>query len=135
MDAIIDLDETSEALDELYSIAQEWAASNLILEMDWSKIKQIDFQQLLREKNELARKMASCLCQTCPNISDHYGVIHSERILQQQVADLAHSLSSQNLELLPDYHQRVQVLKDFKFIDENSVVQIKGRVACEVIYY
>ena len=37
-----------------------------------------------------------------------------------------------NLELLPDYNQRVQVLKELSFIDEKSIVQIKGRVACEI---
>ena len=52
--------------------------------------------------------------------------------MQQRVAELAHNLSDQNLELLPDYHQRVQVLKDLKFVDQDAVVQIKGRVACEI---
>lgn len=42
------------------------------------------------------------------------------------------ALSDQNLELLPDYEQRIDVLKDLKFIDENSTVLLKGRVACEV---
>lgn len=42
------------------------------------------------------------------------------------------AISNQNLELLPDYEQRIDVLKDLKFIDENSTVLLKGRVACEV---
>lgn len=42
------------------------------------------------------------------------------------------ALSDQNLELLPDYEQRIAVLKDLQFIDENQTVQLKGRVACEV---
>ena len=41
-------------------------------------------------------------------------------------------ISDQNLELIPDYEQRVNVLKDLKFIDQNSTVLLKGRVACEV---
>ena len=52
--------------------------------------------------------------------------------MQVQVAELAHSLSDQNLELLPDYHNRIQVLKDLAFIDSASIVNMKGRVACEV---
>lgn len=44
------------------------------------------------------------------------------------------ALSEQNLELLPDYEQRIDVLKDLKFIDENSTVLLKGRVACEVSF-
>lgn len=42
------------------------------------------------------------------------------------------ALSEQNLELLPDYEQRIDVLKELKFIDENATVLLKGRVACEV---
>ena len=41
-------------------------------------------------------------------------------------------MSDQNLQLLPDYEQRILVLKDLGFIDENARVQLKGKVACEV---
>ena len=43
-------------------------------------------------------------------------------------------MSDQNLALLPDYEQRIQVLKDLGFVDEQSRVQLKGKVACEVSY-
>ena len=49
-----------------------------------------------------------------------------------QVSELEHNLSDLNLELLPDYHQRVDVLKLLEFIDVDTVVKIKGRVACEI---
>lgn len=42
------------------------------------------------------------------------------------------AISDQNLELIPDYEQRIEVLKELKFIDDNSTVLLKGRVACEV---
>ena len=41
-------------------------------------------------------------------------------------------MSDQNLQLLPDYEQRIEVLKDLGFIDDSSRVQLKGKVACEV---
>jgi superfamily II RNA helicase len=41
-------------------------------------------------------------------------------------------MSDQNLELVPDYEQRVEVLKELKFLEANSTVSLKGRVACEV---
>jgi antiviral helicase SKI2 len=44
-------------------------------------------------------------------------------------------MSDQNLELLPDYEQRIEVLKELGFIDENGNVELKGRVACEVFVY
>jgi antiviral helicase SKI2 len=59
-------------------------------------------------------------------------VIHGEKVLRANIADLKLAISDQNLELIPDYEQRIEVLKDLKFIDENSTVLLKGRVACEV---
>lgn len=41
-------------------------------------------------------------------------------------------MSDQNLELLPDYQQRIAVLQQLQFIDHTSTVLLKGRVACEV---
>lgn len=57
---------------------------------------------------------------------------HEEYILHENIAQLKQLISDQNLQLLPDYEQRVTVLKELKFIDENDSVQLKGRVACEV---
>jgi antiviral helicase SKI2 len=57
---------------------------------------------------------------------------HEEYLLHESIAQLKQLISDQNLQLLPDYEQRVTVLKELKFIDENDSVQLKGRVACEV---
>jgi len=57
---------------------------------------------------------------------------HEEYVLHVNIAQLKQLISDQNLQLLPDYEQRVTVLKELKFIDENDSVQLKGRVACEV---
>lgn len=61
-------------------------------------------------------------------------VVHGHKILQSNIAYLKLAISDQNLELIPDYEQRIGVLKDLKFIDQNSTIQLKGRVACEVCF-
>jgi superfamily II RNA helicase len=53
-------------------------------------------------------------------------------VLQNEIGRIKFELSDQNLELLPDYEQRIQVLKDLRLIDDNQTVLLKGRVACEV---
>ena len=53
-------------------------------------------------------------------------------MLEASIAELKLAISDQNLDLLPDYEQRIGVLKELKFIDDNSTVLLKGRVACEV---
>lgn len=57
---------------------------------------------------------------------------HDEWQVKENITQLKQLMSDQNLQLLPDYEQRIQVLKDLEFIDEQSRVQLKGKVACEV---
>lgn len=53
-------------------------------------------------------------------------------LLRTNIEFLKLAISDQNLELIPDYEQRICVLQELKFIDANSTVLLKGRVACEV---
>jgi antiviral helicase SKI2 len=57
---------------------------------------------------------------------------HDEWLVKENISALKQLMSDQNLQLLPDYEQRIQVLKDLKFIDDESRVELKGKVACEV---
>jgi antiviral helicase SKI2 len=59
-------------------------------------------------------------------------VYHEEYLVRQAIEELRNMMSDQNLELLPDYEQRIDVLKELGFIDEHGNVELKGRVACEV---
>jgi antiviral helicase SKI2 len=56
---------------------------------------------------------------------------HDEWLIKENISQLRQLMSDQNLQLLPDYEQRIQVLKDLDFIDDSSRVQLKGKVACE----
>lgn len=57
---------------------------------------------------------------------------HDEWLIKENIVQLRQLMSDQNLQLLPDYEQRIAVLKDLGFIDDSSRVQLKGKVACEV---
>lgn len=64
-----------------------------------------------------------------------FAMRHDEWIIKEEITQLRQLMSDQNLQLLPDYEQRIQVLKDLEFIDESSRVQLKGKVACEVKFH
>lgn len=57
---------------------------------------------------------------------------HDEWQVKENITQLKQLMSDQNLQLLPDYEQRIQVLKDLEFVDEQARVHLKGKVACEV---
>jgi antiviral helicase SKI2 len=58
---------------------------------------------------------------------------HDEWQVKENISQLKQLMSDQNLQLLPDYEQRIQVLKELGFVDDQSRVQLKGKVACEVL--
>ncbi len=57
---------------------------------------------------------------------------HDEWLIKDNILQLRQLMSDQNLQLLPDYEQRISVLKDLGFVDDESRVELKGKVACEV---
>ncbi|KAJ3171371.1 hypothetical protein HDU87_008328 [Geranomyces variabilis] len=125
--------EISRIAHELHAVAEDITKAGEIPEHDWSKIRDIEFQERTREKAALMGRLGGFQCTHCSDLVEHYGQVHNERMLQQQVSELSHSISDQNLELLPDYHQRVDVLKLMNYVDEaTGTVTLKGRVACEI---
>lgn len=59
---------------------------------------------------------------------------HDQWLIKENILALRQLMSDQNLQLLPDYEQRIHVLKDLGFVDEGSRVELKGKVACEVSF-
>ncbi len=128
-----DESEYTKLVQQLYSLAVETQQVGRVAEYDWSKIRALDFQERLRERDVLMKRLVGFQCLACPELNQHYGVIHVEHVYKDQLENLAHRISDQNLALLPDFHQRVEVLKRLKFVDEEtSTVELKGRVACEI---
>lgn len=52
--------------------------------------------------------------------------------VEQQVESMRHLLSEDSLILMPEFKQRVQVLKTLGYLNKDNIVQIKGRVAREM---
>ncbi|RUP46089.1 NUC185 domain-containing protein [Jimgerdemannia flammicorona] len=123
--------EIARVTQELLKYAMETTKTGII-ENDWAKIKELKFQERLKEKMALLSQMNEYQCTRCPDLNEHYGLVHKQWLLKDQIEVLKRTISDQNLELLPDYYQRIEVLKRLNFIDVNGTVQLKGRVACEI---
>lgn len=115
------------------------ANAERIEECDWNKMRRMDFQELLRERTKYDHRVMTFLhgpgsgLTSAPTFSKEYGMMHQRKLLLSEISRLQRSISDENLELLPDYHQRVEVLKRLHFIDaQQENVLLKGRVACEI---
>ena len=117
---------------QLVEVAKDFEEIVVVPEFDWNKLRDLEFQEAYRERSQLLLQLHGFQCYKCPDLNQHYSMIHKERMLKSQLAELEHNLSDLNLDLLPDYHQRIDVLKLLGFVDHEAIVQVKGRVACEI---
>lgn len=108
-------------------------------EADWSKLRRIDFQEALQSRQRYHDRVMTFLTGPGAGItgqstfSKEYSMMHQRKLLIVDISKLKRVISDENLELLPDYHQRIEVLKHLRFIDaQHESVLLKGRVACEI---
>ena len=127
-----DEDAMTQAKAELLKIASSWASSTWN-ELDWYKyLKEINLRTLLDQRGEAANIAQNSACIHCPQFTRHFAMAHDQWVIKDKIDSIRQLMSDQNLQLLPDYQQRISVLKDLGFIDDNSRVELKGKVACEI---
>ncbi|KAH7010021.1 NUC185 domain-containing protein [Ilyonectria destructans] len=119
-----------QAKDRLHEICSSW--DDRMDEADLSRIKQLQLQEMVEQRIELVKTISNSPAIKCPEFLKHFAMCHDEWLIKEHISQLKQSLSDQNLQLLPDYEQRVQVLKELGFIDDATRIQLKGKVACEV---
>ena len=116
---------------ELSRMCESWGVP-IWDEMDWTRINQLAVQDTVGKRKKELVIVNNAHSVQCPNFARHYSMHHDEWLIKEDIAQLRKLMSNQNLQLLPDYEQRIAVLKDLGFVDENARVELKGKVACEV---
>ncbi|KAF8665387.1 hypothetical protein AX16_000406 [Volvariella volvacea WC 439] len=119
------------AVSALAELVHQWVSNQSVAEIDWTRMRQLQFQDVLRNRDAFVKQLDRKAI-ACTSFEQHYGMVHREQTLKANIAQLKRAISDQNLDLIPDYEQRIEVLKELRFIDENSTVLLKGRVACEI---
>ena len=116
---------------DLMAACTSWTSSTWE-EADFLRIKNINVRNIIDERTKTASAAQESECVLCPTLEKHFAQRHDEWLISENINSLRQLMSDQNLQLLPDYEQRISVLKDLGFIDENSRVELKGKVACEI---
>ncbi|KAL8862344.1 MAG: hypothetical protein Q9178_001353 [Gyalolechia marmorata] len=116
---------------EIAKICASWESS-VWDELDWSRLRDLNVRDILELRRTRLVQAEAAQCIECPQFVRHFSMCHSEWLIKENIDQLKQRMSDQNLQLLPDYEQRVEVLKDLGFVDTSSRVQLKGKVACEI---
>ncbi|BFZ20866.1 hypothetical protein BsWGS_23905 [Bradybaena similaris] len=96
------------------------------------KLRDIGLVEDFRALQFLDESFASFNCTRCPKFQEHFSEHQRNMTLKNEYRRLQFLLSDESLALLPEYTQRVEVLKLLSYIDTHGAVQLKGRVACEM---
>jgi len=96
------------------------------------RVQDLDLLHNLEELDLLHQKLLSLEARLAPDFESQFGEVFGVLSLQEEVARCEYLCSEASLSLLPEYHVRCAVLKHLQYVDESTVVQLKGRVACEM---
>jgi antiviral helicase SKI2 len=119
------------AQDQFLPLCKSWNYEDWD-EFDYEKIKNLKFKEIEMERKRLGQEATQRECMNCPDFLKHFAMEHDQWLIKENILQLRQLMSDQNLQLLPDYEQRISVLKDLGFVDEESRVELKGKVACEI---
>jgi antiviral helicase SKI2 len=62
--------------DDVQAVLKEWLSSGSIPEVDWKKrIPSLDFQEIVRSRNETIQRLSTYRCKECPSFDDHVSVM------------------------------------------------------------
>lgn len=86
----------------------------------------------IKLQQQLTAQRAALSVHWQSDIGEAHAVVHSEALLAARLKALAHSLSDANLSGMPEFQQRVEVLRTMTYISPDDTVAVKGRVACEI---
>ncbi|KAK1311815.1 hypothetical protein QJS10_CPA07g00050 [Acorus calamus] len=96
------------------------------------KMKDMDLVAKYHRYNSLLQKMADNKCHGCIKLQEHVILVKELMKHRDEINKLRYQISDEALSKMPDFQGRIDVLKVICCIDSDHVVQIKGRVACEM---
>ncbi|XP_018632814.1 DExH-box ATP-dependent RNA helicase DExH11 isoform X2 [Nicotiana tomentosiformis] len=96
------------------------------------KLKDVNLVESYYKWNNLLQKMAQNKCHGCIKLEEHMKLARELKRHHEEVNHLKFQMSDEALQQMPDFQGRIDVLKEIGCIDADLVVQIKGRVACEM---
>ncbi|KAJ0248349.1 DExH-box ATP-dependent RNA helicase DExH11 [Hirschfeldia incana] len=96
------------------------------------KLKDAELVETYYKWTSLLQKMSMNKCHGCVKLDEHMKLAREIRKHKKDLKDLEFQMSDEALLQMPAFQGRIDVLKKIGCIDDDLVVQIKGRVACEM---
>ncbi|XP_012596575.2 superkiller complex protein 2 isoform X2 [Microcebus murinus] len=119
------------AVQELLRLAQAYPAGPPTLDpVNDLQLKDVSVVEGGLRARKLEELIRGAQCVHSPRFPAQYLKLRERMEIQKEMERLHFLLSDQSLLLLPEYHQRVEVLQTLGYVDEAGTVKLAGRVAC-----
>lgn len=118
--------EAEQAIIHILRLQYSW------FEIEYQRAVQLTLHELVNKKNDIVKKLKETDVYKMPEFKKIYSQLAKRDSIERNIESLNLLISDENLELLPDYEQRLKVLQSLAFIDDQQRVMLKGRVACEI---
>ncbi|XP_061374001.1 DExH-box ATP-dependent RNA helicase DExH11 isoform X2 [Gastrolobium bilobum] len=96
------------------------------------KLRDVKLVATYHKWTRLLVMMSQNPCHGCIKLEEHLKLAKEIKAHKDEVYALQFQMSDEALQQMPDFQGRIDVLKEIGCIDEDLVVQMKGRVACEM---
>uniref|UniRef100_A0A9L0RYH3 Superkiller complex protein 2 n=1 Tax=Equus caballus TaxID=9796 RepID=A0A9L0RYH3_HORSE len=119
------------AVQELLRLAQAYPAGPPTLDpVNDLQLKDVSVVEGGLRARKLEELIRGAQCVHSPRFPAQYLKLRERMQIQKEMERLSFLLSDQSLLLLPEYHQRVEVLRTLGYVDDAGTVKLAGRVAC-----
>lgn len=102
------------------------------VECDLTRVRDAQIKVMIEERARLTKSISEMKSIKCEEFMKTYLEQFKIFETQSQIDSIRQLISDQNMDLLPDYEQRIAVLRELNYIDDGMNVLLKGRVACEI---
>jgi len=123
------------AVQQLTKIADQMSqadATDNLLKLKDFKVQDIDLVTTVQKMVSLSEMVDANKYRVSVNIMKTFETVYDVMSVKEEIERMEYLCSEASLALLPDYNCRISVLRELQYIDNNKVVQLKGRVGCEM---
>ncbi|CAD5224854.1 unnamed protein product [Bursaphelenchus xylophilus] len=127
----------TKVLVQLVTFSEQWTLNGppISLPARDLKINEVNLYETAQKVNEMADRLMDkeeYRCRRCEDFEEHFKIIRERQTVLDELTDLIYRTSADGLQLSDEYKKRIIILRQLNYIDKNSVVNLKGKVACEI---
>jgi antiviral helicase SKI2 len=99
---------------------------------DDMNVRDLDIVDGAYRMKELKVIIESHICHACIDKATNLHIMDKRAAVMNRLQYLRTLLSDQNLILIEEFGSRLRVLEKLQYINDQRIVQLKGRIACEI---